>query len=306
MGERLKGPRPWGGFALSTLLHLLLILIVLGVFQRSAEHDQSKEDRQLVKVPRPQDVQLVYVAPPPKPTPVQPPPQQAPEQILPRNFKEPARNDAAQQVKPNPASTPATRPDQVAKVDGAQAGNQNDAINNAAQEKGAPQPPNAPREVANAPPTSAPTTAAPAAAKPEVRAPTLEDEARRLFGSNRRTPSGRPERAYGGAEIPWHAGNGQCEQVPEHPDSVVVMGFVAGQVIGSDNGKPLPGAYLQILGTPYSTYSDNGGFYKLSFDLALVANCRTQAVRVTAPGYMGADLLLGVGVGNNNVPLRRN
>ena len=162
-----------------------------------------------------------------------------------------------------------------------------------------------PREVANAPPTSAPTTAAPAAAKPEVRAPTLEDEARRLFGSNRRTPSGRPERAYGGAEIPWHAGNGQCEQVPEHPDSVVVMGFVAGQVIGSDNGKPLPGAYLQILGTPYSTYSDNGGFYKLSFDLALVANCRTQAVRVTAPGYSAADLLLGVGVGNNTVPLRR-
>ena len=77
---------------------------------------------------------------------------------------------------------------------------------------------------------------------------------------------------------------------------MVVLVFVAGQVISVDNGRPLPGAYLQILGTPYSTYSDNGGYYKLSFDRALVANCRTQAVRVTAPGYSAADLLLGVGV----------
>jgi hypothetical protein len=303
MGERLKGPRPWGGFALSTLFHALLILLVLGVFKRSEEHDQSKENRQLVKVPKPEDVQLVYVAPPPKPTPtpVQPPPERA----LPKNFKEPARNDASTQVKPNPASTPATQPDQVAKPSGAQPGEANDPLNTAARERGTAQPPEAPKEAPNAPPTSTPTAPMPAAGKPEVRAPTLEDEARRLFGSNRRTPSGRPERAYGGAEIPWHAGNGQCEQVPEHPDSVIVMGFVAGQVIGSDNGKPLAGAYLQILGTPYSTYSDNGGFYKLSFDLSLVANCRTQAVRVTAPGYSAADLLLGVGVGNNTVPLRR-
>lgn len=302
MGERLKSPRQWGGYIISTLFHASIILFLIWFYTRKPEEAQPKDERQLVRATKPEDVQLVYVAPPPRPTP--PPVQPAPDPALPKNFKEPSPSNTTQPVKPNQATTPATQPDQVAKPSGVQPGEQNDPANTAPRERGTAEPPSAPREAPNAPPTSAPTTSAPTAAKPEVRAPTLEDEARRLFGSNRRAPSGRPERAYGGAEIPWHAGNGQCEQFPESPDSVVVLVFVAGQVISVDNGRPLPGAYLQILGTPYSTYSDNGGYYKLNFDRALVANCRTQAVRVTAPGYSAADLLLGVGVGDNTVPLR--
>ena len=74
------------------------------------------------------------------------------------------------------------------------------------------------------------------------------------------------------------------------------MGVVQGRVFRENSRHPLPGAHLQILGTPYYTYSDDRGDFRLVFDRSLVDACRTQMVRVWAPGYRARDLTLYVGV----------
>jgi hypothetical protein len=82
---------------------------------------------------------------------------------------------------------------------------------------------------------------------------------------------------------------------------------VVGRIFRQDNGQPLSGAHLQMLGTPYVTFSDGTGEYHFRFDLSLVDNCRTQYVRVTAPGYESRLLVLMVGpnVRSDDVLLKR-
>jgi hypothetical protein len=84
-------------------------------------------------------------------------------------------------------------------------------------------------------------------------------------------------------------------------------GVVVGKIFRQDNGQPLSGAHLQMLGTPYVTFSDGTGEYHFRFDLSLVDNCRTQYVRVTAPGYESRLLVLMVGanVRSDDVLLKR-
>jgi hypothetical protein len=69
----------------------------------------------------------------------------------------------------------------------------------------------------------------------------------------------------------------------------------------------LAGAHLTIVGTPYSTFSDGGGNYRLEFDPRLLEKCRVQYVRVAADGYSGQSLTLSVGreVRSDDVVLRR-
>jgi hypothetical protein len=154
-----------------------------------------------------------------------------------------------------------------------------------------------------APLTKDPLTSSPLAA-PARHEESQEEEAHRLFGSNRNGPTGRPERAFGGMDLPWQTGDQRCLQVPEGGDSMTV---IAARVYDPSSGRPIAGAFMQILGTPYSTYSDAGGNYALRFNISLVANCRTQSVRVTATGYSLQDLILSTGTSSNNdVPLRRN
>jgi hypothetical protein len=73
------------------------------------------------------------------------------------------------------------------------------------------------------------------------------------------------------------------------------IGVVVGRIYRQDSGKPLAGAHLQMLGAPYVAFTDNNGEYRFRFDLSLVDNCRTQYVRVTAPGYETRLLVLVVG-----------
>jgi hypothetical protein len=62
-----------------------------------------------------------------------------------------------------------------------------------------------------------------------------------------------------------------------------------------------------MLGAPYVAFTDNSGQYRFRFDLSLVDNCRTQYVRVTAPGYESRLLVLLVGenMQSEDVRLRR-
>jgi hypothetical protein len=71
--------------------------------------------------------------------------------------------------------------------------------------------------------------------------------------------------------------------------------MVVGRIFRQDNGRPLAGAHLQMMGTPYVTFTDGKGEYRFRFDLALVDNCRTQYVRVSAEGYESRLLVLVVG-----------
>ena len=108
--------------------------------------------------------------------------------------------------------------------------------------------------------------------------------------------------------------------LPDHPERCIPKpsaprdsaaapeyGTVVGKIYRQDSGQPLAGAHLQMLGTPYVTFTDDLGEYHFRFDLSLVDNCRTQYVRVTAPGYESRLLVLMVGqnVRSDDVLLKR-
>lgn len=85
-----------------------------------------------------------------------------------------------------------------------------------------------------------------------------------------------------------------------------VFATVAGRIFRQDNGRPLAGAHLQMIGTPYVTFTDAGGEYRFKFDVALMDNCRTQYVRVSASGYESRLLVLVLGPNRSeDVRLRR-
>ena len=94
--------------------------------------------------------------------------------------------------------------------------------------------------------------------------------------------------AVAGQEQPW------ITTAPGAPEAGVVP-----------PGAILPGAFLQILGTPYSTFADDDGHYRLTFDPSLVGPCRTQVVRVTATGYRAQNLILAVGSADNTILMSR-
>jgi hypothetical protein len=95
---------------------------------------------------------------------------------------------------------------------------------------------------------------------------------------------------------------------PEPSDSAGPKDFgtVEGRIYRQDNGRPLAGAHLQMVGTPYVAFTDGGGQYRFRFDAALMDNCRTQYVRVTAAGYESRLLVLVLGPNRSeDVHLRR-
>jgi hypothetical protein len=94
---------------------------------------------------------------------------------------------------------------------------------------------------------------------------------------------------------------------PSDSTSAPILGTVVGRIFRQDSGRPLAGALLQMLGAPYVAFTDDNGEYRFRFDLALVDNCRTQYVRVSAPGYETRLLVLMMGenIRSEDVRLRR-
>jgi hypothetical protein len=142
-------------------------------------------------------------------------------------------------------------------------------------------------------------------------APTIETEARRIFGGRRpRTPPGvgprasRPMESYAPERpdkcIPRERDESDADRPPQ-------FGVVTGRIYRGDTGRPLAGAHLQMVGAPFTAFTDDNGLYQFRFDLSLVDNCRTQYVRVSAPGYQSRLLVLLVGrnVQSEDVSLRR-
>ena len=78
-------------------------------------------------------------------------------------------------------------------------------------------------------------------------------------------------------------------------------GVIEGIVRTKSGGLPIPGAFLQMLGTGSATFADGAGHYRLTFDPSLVDACRSQVVRVTAPGYRARTMILTWGLASDNV-----
>lgn len=153
-------------------------------------------------------------------------------------------------------------------------------------------------------PPSAPTDIA-AAREAEMRS-----EAQRLFGP-RRLGSDRPP---GPVSASWvnqltDDRDNDCRPTPRPPRDPLQppeLGTVSGRVFRAGTDQPLPGAYLQILGTPYATFADDDGSYRLEFDRSLVDDCRTQYVQVSKDGFAPQRLILSLGSRtSNDVPLQR-
>lgn len=229
-------------------------------------------------------VEMIYLPPPPSaPPPAQPPPPPPP----------PAQPTPPP---PQPAAPPPER-EQPEPEDRANA--PPDAVRSEGEEGDDPEgasDPEAPRE--------APRAAAPAA-------PTLESEAQRIFGRRRvATAPGVGPRAVRPLETYLPDRPDKCVPTPSPAaDSTTPaqFGTVVGRIFREDGGRPLAGAHLQMLGTPYVAFTDNEGEYRFRFDLSLVDNCRTQYVRVTARGYESRLLVLVVGqnVRSEDVHLQR-
>jgi hypothetical protein len=127
----------------------------------------------------------------------------------------------------------------------------------------------------------------------------MESEALRIFGRRRiATRPGAGPRAVRPMESYIPDRPDKCVPAPAAPaDSAIPVqyGTVVGRIFRQDGGRPLSGAHLQMLGTPYVAFTDSEGEYRFRFDLSLMDNCRTQYVRVTARGYESRLLVLVVG-----------
>jgi hypothetical protein len=156
------------------------------------------------------------------------------------------------------------------------------------------------------PPASSPRPVDLAAA----REAEMRSEAERLFGP-RRLGSDRP---IGPVSASWvnqitDDRDNDCTpkaRPPRDPSVPPELGSVSGRVFRAGTSQPLPGAFLQILGTPYSTFADDDGSYTLQFDRSLVDDCRTQYVQVSKDGFAPQRLILSLGSRiSNDIPLTR-
>ncbi|HET7241638.1 MAG TPA: carboxypeptidase-like regulatory domain-containing protein [Gemmatimonadales bacterium] len=277
--------RDWGSLTASAVVHVaVLLLVVLVTRPRQEESDRSgqPDPAQLAR-----QVQMVYVPPPPEPVrPPPPPPQPKPEPPPPTP---PPRPPVPPPPIPRPFSPP---PDKEQKV----------------PEDNANAPPDATRskgEDSDQPEGGAPaTTPAPAV----EAAPTMESEAQRIFGSKRvatQPGAGPQEIRPMEADLPEHGE--KCVPRVTSDSAGPQYGTVVGRIMRGDNGRPLAGAHLQMLGTPFVAFTGPDGEYQFRFDMSLVDNCRTQYVRVTAKGYESRLLVLLVGenVRSDDVSLQK-
>jgi hypothetical protein len=275
-------PRPsWTSLAVSAAVHIAVAVLSLTLSARSPVVEETEADAER-PVERARQVDLVYLPPPPPP-PAQPPPPPPPPSAPPTP------------PPPRPAAPP---PEQAQPEPEDRANAPPDAVRSEGEESDDPEGASDPEAPAEAPRAEAPA------------APTLESEAQRIFGRRRvATAPGVGPRAVRPLETYLPDRAERCVPTPQPPaDSASVQyGTVVGRIFREDGGSPLPGAHLQMLGTPYVAFTDSEGEYRFRFDLSLMDNCRTQYVRVTAKGYESRLLVLVVGqnVRSEDVHLER-
>lgn len=279
--EGRAGARRTVASGVSMVLHLLVIALLI---QQAIANQRQPPRPQTQATERP--IQLVFAPPVPKPTPrpaAQPVPAQPPT---------PEETPPAVPLTPGPDQTPGSE----ARVTPDPEKDPNAPVD--AQRSEATRPdPGQEEEVTRPAEKPSPPSAIAAPAPLATRAPSMESEAQRLFGrpSSKLGPvsGSRDNRPW---ESPVELGRG-CTVSEEEQDSTVPKGMavVAGRIFREGTNQPLASARLQILGTQYGTFSNSRGEYRLVFDRHLVDRCRTQTVRVSAPGYGQRDVILSIG-----------
>jgi hypothetical protein len=276
-------PRSGYGTATSIVLHLLLLLLVF----RTVTQNRRAEAAQQAHTETIRPIPLFFAPPRPAAT-----PRQAPAPLPP-----------AVPVTPGPDATPGT----TARVTPTPESDPNAPPKTRREEASRPDPGSADQPASSTPEPTAPPASL---AAPGNNRPTLESEAQRLFGR----PSSKLGPLAGVRDNrPWESpielnSRGCALPPPDSSDGTTPPGMavVSGRVFNEHTGEPLAGARLQILGTPYGAFADGKGEYTLYFARTLVDRCRSQSVRVSAPGYRGRDVILYLGATpNGDVPLSR-
>lgn len=262
--------KPWTGASLSLFMHGLVIgLVIWGANRPKSSDRRSAANRSQV-----QPITMAYIQPPPIP-------------------------DGQRKID-QPISRPP--PDAIQAQDDARAKVREESDLAPAEEPAQPPPEEEPQ-----PETMASTPPPPPDAPTEQ--PTMESEARRLFGRPKLPTQPDPNQMgarLGALSDEEAEARRSCVPKPKNPNAQIEMAELIGRVwFDEAHTRPLPGAYLQMIGTPYSAYSDTNGRYRLLFDASLVDECRTQYVRVVAAGYSGKNLVLGLGPGVNDIVMGR-
>jgi outer membrane biosynthesis protein TonB len=252
----------------SAVLHAAVLLVFLLYPRVESKNGAAAAQRQR------QPVQLMYLPPtePPKPKPL--PPVQPTQPRRPVTPAFPEAHDRPMPENPSPTKADARVPehDQPAAM--------------------SPMPvsrPSAEKAVAE-------KTAA------ELEEDAMVSEARRLFGPRAPTSAtvaGPVQTA--GLPLSMMSGGPRCASGAEAMEiEGPRTGVIEGIVRTESGGRPIPGAFLQMLGTGSATFADEAGHYRLTFDAALVGACRSQLVRVTAPGYRARTMILTYGRQSDN------
>lgn len=257
--------RPWYSLAVSAAVHAGLMVLAVAVSRRAEPGIEQDPSRPAAL----RETQMVYLPPPlePEPPPPEPPPPPQPPPPPPSRVEP-----------PRPAAPPPV------------------------ERQREPQPEaNAPPEATRSEGEDSPEPEGGVSPGPVAEtAPTMESEARRIFGRPRlATRPGAGPRAVRPMEAYFPEDPAKCVPRPPPPaDSALTQfGTVEGRIFRGDDGSPLVGAHLQMIGSPYTAFTDHDGGYRFRFDLALMDQCRTQYVRVTAKGYESRLLVLTVGPG---------
>jgi hypothetical protein len=277
--------RPWASLAASAGVHGVVILLALLL---TRQEDKAIEEDKTERGPTEQreHVMPLYVPPPPRPVAPPSPPPPPPPKVPPPPALPVAPPPAVRQPKPEPE---ANAPPEEKPSSGAEEPDANKTGDKAPNEAAR----------ATAPPTDIST------------APTMESEAKRIFGRRRQgPPPGAGPRDVRPLETELPDRPDKCvprPSVPAESAAAPQIGVAVGRIFRGDNGRPLAGAHLVMLGTAYTAFTDENGEYQFRFDLSLIDNCRTQYVRVTADGYESRLLVLVVGprTRSDDVTLRR-
>lgn len=285
-------PEPrWQGFAIAMTLYGLGILAALGWtnWRRAPEPDEVS-----AAVARPVEeraVRMVYIPPRPEPAPRPPAPRAAspaPRPAPPANTGEDSRDPLADPIRAIRA------PDADAGGDAERLGESNSR-----------------EPVKIAPPKPSPLALGPLTSEPPAPEPEpVAEPTRTTFGGPSLGPRlGIPPRDPRPWTRSFPSKGDSCATIPTDPDhpGQPRMGSASGRVLRVDNGFPLANAHLQIIGTTFVTYTDQNGEYTLTFNASLLDRCRTQYVRVSAPGFEPRLLVLLIGhnVRSDDVVLRK-
>lgn len=274
----------WTSLAISAAVHGGLIALAVTLSNREPAAEESSPER---RADPSRQVDMIYLPPPPRP----PPAPATAEPPAPTPRPEPPRPTPQPSAPPPPERQPAPEdranaPPEAVRSEGEEADEPEGASDA-----------DAPRQTSEE--------------APRAEAPTMESEALRIFGRKRiATRPGAGPRATRPMETYLPDRPDKCvpsQSAPADPAAPVEYGIVEGRIFRQDGGKPLAGAHLQMLGTPYVAFTDSEGEYRFRFDLSLMDNCRTQYVRVSAKGYETRLLVLVVGpnVRSEDVRLQR-